>query len=46
MSAILGRQEGVWIDNVAEDLITPALAEGIVLAAVSFHERRLHDERW
>jgi hypothetical protein len=46
MPEIFGRQEGVWIDDVAEDLVPPTLADGIVLAAVLIHERGFREERW
>jgi hypothetical protein len=46
MPEIFGRQEGVWIENVAEDLVTPTLPDGIVLAAVSTHERGFREEKW
>jgi hypothetical protein len=46
MPEIFGRQEGVWIDNVAEDLVAPMLPNSIVLAAVSIHERGFREEKW
>jgi len=46
MPEIFGRQEGVWIDDVAEDLVAPMLPNGIVLAAVSIHERGFREEKW
>jgi hypothetical protein len=46
MPEIFGRQEGVWIDDVAEDLVPPTLADGIVLAAVLIHERGFREEKW
>jgi len=46
MPEIFGRQEGVWIDDVAEDLVAPTLADGIVLAAVLIHERGFREEKW
>jgi len=46
MPEIFGRQEGVWIDDVAEDLVPPTIADGIVLAAVLIHERGFREEKW